>query len=172
MKNAIIKTSVLAILVTTSIFSCKKKDDTNPTPTPQANNTNTLALNSWKVTNNGVSTTYIRLDTVKGGLSGPGNPQILYVFFNNAAADHLSFTFKGDTAPASGIYKVVGGLVENADEVVVGATLGAGAVYSVTTFNSTIKVTNSGREILIEANEISMGSFSGKTCKLSANLKK
>ena len=172
MKNSIIKITTLAILSSGLFFSCNDKEETVPVPVPTTNNTNTLALNTWKITNNGVTTTYSRIDSVKGGLSGIGNPQIIYPFFCNPAADYLSFTFKGNVAPPTGTYKVVGGLVENADEVVVGSTLGAGAIYGTTSFNSKINVTNTAGEILIEANNILFSSFSGNTCTLSAKLKK
>ena len=171
MKNTYLKTLIMVVVMSAVLHSCRGKDDTTTPAPPTGNNNNALKLNSWEVTNDGQTTTYSRTDSAKGGITSPFNTQILYLFYCTPTGDQMSFTFKGNVPPATGVYKLVGGVVENADEVVIGATLGAGAFYSTTALNSKVNVTNTGGIILIEASNIAVTYvLSAKACTLSVKV--
>lgn len=197
MKKQIINTTAFALLITGIIFSCKKKEDTEPdnantstttpgtttggtttggtttggTTTGGATNTNTLATNTFEVIKNGAATTYTTYGGIYNGVQGNFKTYAM----GTASSGYFYFKFNTASTPSSGLYSVVSftaaqSSIINANEV--GIDFYENTAHNGQSFTNgvnTVSVTNLSNKLKISAVNIPAKSILGFTTTVSAN---
>lgn len=149
----------VCMMGTVLFTACSKSSTTSTTtPTPTACTGTDVANNTWAVIHANGTTTTVALESFPRISNDPNDDQITIGFSGPTnSTDMINFTFKGETAPASGTYTLVdisgGDKTLTASNQVKSTGLGSGTstlgggLYSK---SGTITVTNNSGTITIE----------------------